>query len=203
MTELQLEEISRLAGKEDKDQVELGLSIILGSPNGEAPHVFNAISAPAAEELGRRVDRVYGLLTADYLKERVNTKTLVADLTFDNAHQLSSLTYVLFDNADMAGIKEHLKTNDVVQTNVIGVVNGKVGALLSCDVETASKIAGSYGVVGVARYSHGDRFEDLQRKAADDLAAGIRLNIADGMSKGSDVDKLLSAYFELKKDYKF
>jgi hypothetical protein len=204
MTGLQLDErISQLAGKEEADQVSLGLSIILESPNGEAPYVFDAISVSAAKQLGRQVDRVYGLLTAGYLQERVNTKTLVADLTFDNAHQLSSLTYVLFDNADMAGIKEHLKTNDVVQTNVIGVVKGKVGALLSCDVNTASKIAGSYGLVGIAHYSHGDRFEDLQRKAADDLAAGIRLNIAAGIKDGSDVDKLLSAYFELKKDYKF
>ncbi len=202
MTGLQLDErISQLAGKEVADQVSLGLSIILGSRNGEAPHVFDKISAPAAEELGRQVDRVYGLMTEDYMRERINTKTLVADLTFDNANQLMPLTYVLFDNADMSGIKEHLKTNDVVRTNVIGVVKGKVGALLSCDVETAAKIAGSYGVVGVARYSHGDRFEDLQREAIIDLAAGLRLHIADGL-RGSDVGKLFSSYFEIKNKYK-
>jgi len=198
---LQLDErISQLAGKEEADQVSLGLSIILESPNGEAPHVFDAISAPAALQLGTRVDRVYGLLTEDYMRERVNTKTLVADLTFDNAQRLSSLTYVLFDEADFYKVKEHLKTNDVVRTNVIGVVKGKVGALLSCDSEAVSKIAGDYGLVGVARYSHGDKFEDLQRKALGDLLGNLKSQISDVLDVGSDVDKLILHYFDLENE---
>jgi hypothetical protein len=195
--------ISQLAGKNTRQQVAEGLSIILNSPNGEAPFVFKAIDNEAREQLGRKVDARYGLMTGTYLREQVDSKLLVADLMFNNADKLVQFSYVLFESPDVVKLKEHLKTNSGVQTHIIGESKGMIGALLPCDDETAEKISAGYGRFGVARYSHGDRFDGIHKKAVRGLLGQMREEIHVGLSaKDPKADDLIAKYLALKDEYK-
>jgi len=196
---LQLDErVYQLPGKNPDEQVALGLAIILESPNGEAPLVFDSVSRTAARKLEEWVNPVTGLMQPGYFGDQTAARLMLGRLYFENTDQLKVHSYVVALSEYIQALKAHLKTNPISKTTVIGHAdNGLVAVLLECSAEAAEEIMEGSGVLayGIAQDSTFSEVGDLHDNAIDNLLNRMKIKIA---SVGRD-DKFFNTYCAIKK----
>lgn len=190
--DVKLAELKRL---EPESQFDRALSIILDSPNGEAPHVFDALGdGVASYRLRSRIDRNSGLMLPLYFIESVKSKVP------------GNSTYVLFGpQNDVCELKALLKENSVAPTHDIGIYGQNITALLPCSVEDAEELlkdfdAGFASAVDASSLHmlHSTAAVDLQRRVISTLA-NLRADIALALMNGENGP--INQYLVLKDKY--
>ena len=205
MTSLLDTRLSNFREKTTAEQVDLALSVILDSPNGEAPILFSMLEGtPAAEDLAAKVTIDTGLMTEAYFKEQVKSRIVTSRIQFEKEHKLIPLLYTLMLPKDVMVSKAYLKTNEIASTKILGSVDGVVGALFEGNhlkVKEALKEGkiSAYSSVPCSTYSRLEpNFDKMHKHAVYMLLPKIRAEICKDPSLPT---KFYDAYIGLKQKY--
>jgi len=160
-----IKELSELKGKDNDLQLNSAVSLILESPNGIAPYVFDNVNEVVRFQLFRRFHKETGLMNSPYFKSEIQMQIPVSG------------TYALIYTKDINKLKYFLKKNDVAPTNMIGRFNDTlVGALFLRSKSSVSGLLNEYicGFADPSLYKqdinklHSSAFDDLQKKKNSD-----------------------------------
>lgn len=197
--------LSNFSEKPTAEQVHLALSVILDSPNGEAPILFSMLEGtPAANDLAEKIMADTGLMTESYFKEQVKSRIVASRIHFEKEQKLIPLLYTLMLPKDVMAAKAYLKTNAIASTKILGSVDGLVGALFEGNhlkVKEAFKEGkiNAYSTVPCSTYSRIEPDMDRMHKhAIYMLLPKIRTEIAKNSSLPVE---FYNTYIGLKQKY--
>ncbi|MBW3016528.1 hypothetical protein KY309_02870 [Candidatus Woesearchaeota archaeon] len=181
---------TRLTGKTPFERVLKAVSFILESPNGEYRRVFMHFNRLPEErkQLAERIDPETGLMQQQYFQQRVQSELETIDRYWKKTGKQLQNTYVLLIPDDVEKAKEHIKTNNIASTSLIGTVDGMTAALLPCDIKTAQEVMKEYDVV----------FVPYEKETLQELHIyALRLKIAKD-PESPEVDRLIHSYLSTR-----
>ncbi|MBW2970426.1 hypothetical protein KY309_02795 [Candidatus Woesearchaeota archaeon] len=181
---------SRLTGETPYERVLKAVSLILESSNGEYRRVFMHFDRlpEGRKQLAERINPETGLMQEKYFLQRAQTELETAERYWKKTGKQLQNTYVLFMTEDVEKAKEHIKTNNIASTSMIGTVDGMTAALLPCDIKTAQQVMRRYDAVFVPYES--ETVQQLHIHA-------LRIKIAKDPNS-PHIDKVVASYMKTK-----